>query len=235
MPVRSISCCHLVASHLFLHYCHAQDVWNRGVGVSSGSHGVYCERHHHGMDTNHPSQKANTGIADCFTGFRTPHLLRYLSSSYSLADSNGRKSVTTASYQSKYMEIMDTIYPCSSEEDDEKTSVKEITMTASTEVFSDRRHDRIPFRTFMRDSMGASPSYSLLNDQLSVDVSGGHRCWSLVADGGCHLRQKRDPVCSVYRHWHCPRWYSVLRLFCLLLKPPFRAVFWPFLQLVFSP
>lgn len=26
MPVRSISCCHLVASHLFLHYCHAQDV-----------------------------------------------------------------------------------------------------------------------------------------------------------------------------------------------------------------
>lgn len=94
--------------------------------------------------------------------------------------------MSTASYQSKYMEIMDTIYPCSSEEDDEKSSVKEITMTASTEKPDEQRYDRIPFRTFMRESMGTSPSYSLLNDQLSVDVSGDSHSSRLVANGCCH-------------------------------------------------
>lgn len=84
-------------------------------------------------------------------------------------DSNDRRSGSTASYQSQYFEIMDTIYPCSSEEDDVRTHSKEITMTASTEVWKSQRYDRIPFRTFIRDSTGTSPSYSLLNDQLSVD------------------------------------------------------------------
>lgn len=51
-----------------------------------------------------------------------------------------------------------------------RTHSKEITMAASTEVWKSQRYDRIPFRTFIRDSTGTSPSYSLLNDQLSVDV-----------------------------------------------------------------
>ena len=81
---------------------------------------------------------------------------------------------------------MDTIYPCSSEEDDVRTHAKEITMTASTEVWETQRYDRIPFRTFIRDSMGISPSYSLLNDQLSVDVGGPRRCSGVVADRDSH-------------------------------------------------
>ena len=152
------------------------------------------------MDTHHPSKETDTGNTPRSAGFRTPHLFGYLSSLSSLADSNGQKSVTTASYQLEYVEIIDTIYPCSSEEDDERTSVKEITMTASTMASDDHRHDRIPFRTFMRDSMGVSPSYSLLNDRLSVDVSGRHGFSSLVANSGGHSRQGRNSVCSVYRH-----------------------------------
>lgn len=81
---------------------------------------------------------------------------------------------------------MDTIYPCSSEEDDVRTHSKEITMTASTEVWKSQRYDRIPFRTFIRDSTGISPSYSLLNDQLSVDVRDFRSCLSVVADCDSH-------------------------------------------------
>lgn len=116
------------------------------------------------------AKKQIPGLSLALRCFRTPHFFGYVFELFSHADSNDRRSGSTASYQSQYFEIMDTIYPCSSEEDDVRTHSKEITMSASTEVWKSQRYDRIPFRTFIRDSTGISPSYSLLNDQLSVDV-----------------------------------------------------------------
>ena len=100
-------------------------------------------------------------------------------------DENGRREVKFSSDRLLHFEIMESIMKIEEMEDRKQPFKKDIEFSASyQEEGIESAVRRVPFRLFINEKMGVCPSYTLLCNQLNVDVWLGEL---LHCSGNCDL------------------------------------------------
>ena len=96
----------------------------------------------------------------------------------SLLGEDGRRACEKNRDQLTKMEIMDTIMKADNEDLPENQYMKsDITIDGCfKESGFEAREKRIPFRMFINEMIGVTPSYTLLNGSISVDVGPSSSC-----------------------------------------------------------
>ena len=86
-------------------------------------------------------------------------------------DANGRREVKFSSDRLLHIAIMESIMKIDDMEDKKQPLKKDIEFSASyQEEAIESAVRRVPFRLFINERMGVCPSYTLLGNQLNVDV-----------------------------------------------------------------